>query len=85
MIASSLRAHFASMLNKDWEVRFEWVSWECNMVIYRLAKAAINLSLDYHRFLDPPLFVVEILNAVALVRVLMLFVCAVDKLVLFAL
>ncbi|KAK8517227.1 hypothetical protein V6N12_032423 [Hibiscus sabdariffa] len=24
LIASSLRVHFASMLNRDWEVRFEW-------------------------------------------------------------
>ncbi|KAK8623940.1 hypothetical protein V6N13_065300 [Hibiscus sabdariffa] len=68
MIDSFLRAHIASMLNRDWEVRFEWVSRECNMVVDRLAKAAIDLSLDYHRFLDPPLFVVVMLNADDLVE-----------------
>ncbi|KAK9046587.1 hypothetical protein V6N11_052472 [Hibiscus sabdariffa] len=68
MITFSLRVHFAPMLNRDCEVRFEWVSRECNMMTDRLAKAAIDLSLDYHHFLDPPLFVVEMLNADALVE-----------------
>ncbi|KAK8560164.1 hypothetical protein V6N12_012967 [Hibiscus sabdariffa] len=68
LIALSLRAHFASMLNRDWEVRFEWVGRECNMVVDRLAKAAMDFSFDYHRFLDPPPFVVEMLNVHALVE-----------------
>ncbi|KAK8654655.1 hypothetical protein V6N13_107262 [Hibiscus sabdariffa] len=62
------RVHFASMLTRDWEVRFEGVNLECNMVADRLVKAVNDLPLEYHRFLDPPLFVVEVLNADALVE-----------------
>ncbi|KAK8557713.1 hypothetical protein V6N12_009939 [Hibiscus sabdariffa] len=61
-IHSSLRPHIISLLNKDWEVHFNWVSYQCNSMADKLAKMAKNLPMVYHRFMDPPSDILDLFN-----------------------
>ncbi|KAK9019505.1 hypothetical protein V6N11_054023 [Hibiscus sabdariffa] len=61
-IHSSLRSHIGSIINKEWEVCFNCVGRRCNLVADKLVKMAKELPIVYHRILDPPSDILDLLQ-----------------------